>query len=1114
VTDRRWQTVLHHVGTLLDAETLDGELVRRFLTDRDEAAFAALVERHGAMVLAACRRALRDEHDAEDVCQATFLVLARSAGTVRQRSSLASWLHGVALRLARKLKRSDARRRARDARTPPPEPTEPDAEVSWREVQTVLDEELARLPEKFREPLLLCYLEGRSRDEVATRLGVPSTTLRGRLEQGRERLRAGLARRGVTLSAALVLPVLLETRARAALPPALAVTTTRMATAFAVGPPPPSASRATVLAQEGMKTVLVPKLVTGAAVVLALALFGVCAALATRPGAGGSSPPAQEEPKVAARTADDPLPPGAVARFGTTKLRTTATVLHVSPDGKTLRTSAGARTIGRWDPDTGQLLDEVHLNAPTGERCWFSPDGRLVAVPDPKGIGLYDSQTGERKRTIAVEDGSHMTLAAFSPDGRTLATAEYDRTGRVRIWPVADGRSTLLAELPSYVNGLTFSPDGSKLYAAVDNHSVRCWDVSTTKEVWKNAHWARYLAVSPDGKTLATDTYQDGPLRLWNAETGRAVALLDSGKRSWSHQVAFSPDGRVIAFGTNDSVQLWDTKTHKLLRQIKGAGPEFAFSPDSATLYTLGPLLERWDVRTGKALYPDVRAEGHVGPVTAVAFAPGGRSLATVGADGTLRVWDRETGAHKVLPDRTRATPPLAYTPDGQILVGGPASEVLGVVRSSRVLSLIEADTGQEVRQFVLPQQPEHATAIRSARVTADGRTLMALGTTQARVLSSTIIMEQSEPVRAWDVKTGKVLLEKTILCNPSGPAAFSPSGRIVIRPGYREMLDVWTGRRREFNPARASLPWGQTFSPDGRWVTTLEPGDETNWLSPKAILVHETSTGRQVSRLAGALATAPALEFSPDGRLIAAHGTETLSIWDVVTGRRLLTIPVRGRVPHWTGWKFGECLAFAPDGRTLATGHADGTVLVWDLAPAWKALSPPKGPVDAAACWKELLEPGAKVGWLAVERLASEPTAAVRLLRDHLRPVTVEAKWVAERVAELSSDEFKTREAAATELKRVVDVVEATLVDARRTAGSPETCRRLDEILATVRPAVVPPEVVRTLRAVAVLERIGSPDAREILKTLSGGASGAELTREAKSALERLDHRASVGGK
>lgn len=231
--------VLRYIRSLVAAgqtrELPDRELLERFVTRHDETAFAAIVERHGPLVLGICRRALQNEHYAEDACQATFLVLARKAGSIRKRQSLGCWLYGVAYRVARKLRADLKRRAARDVTLvdlPRPDTT---GEITWREGLAVLDEELTRLPMTYRSALVLCYLEGRTQDEAARELGCSLGALRGRLERARECLRTRLVRRGVGLSATLLGTALGSTQSSAAVPPTLAITTVRAAAAFARG---------------------------------------------------------------------------------------------------------------------------------------------------------------------------------------------------------------------------------------------------------------------------------------------------------------------------------------------------------------------------------------------------------------------------------------------------------------------------------------------------------------------------------------------------------------------------------------------------------------------------------------------------------------------------------------------------------------------------------------------------------------------------------------------------------------------------------------------------------------------------------------------------------------
>jgi RNA polymerase sigma factor (sigma-70 family) len=210
----------------------DEQLLHAFLTRRDDNAFAALMHRHGPMVLHVCSRVLGHEQDAEDAFQATFLVLAQNAVALRNKASLASWLHGIAYRTAMKAKQSAVRRRKYEGQTFSRSPADPADELSWREVRTLLDEEIDRLPEKYRSVFVLCCLEDRSRAEAGQRLGLKERTVLSRLAEARKRLAQRLARRGVELTAALAATTLAAASA-SALPPGLMATTIKAALATA-----------------------------------------------------------------------------------------------------------------------------------------------------------------------------------------------------------------------------------------------------------------------------------------------------------------------------------------------------------------------------------------------------------------------------------------------------------------------------------------------------------------------------------------------------------------------------------------------------------------------------------------------------------------------------------------------------------------------------------------------------------------------------------------------------------------------------------------------------------------------------------------------------------------
>src|SRR6516225_3455539 len=227
--DREIHAVVEFIhGLVADpdlASRTDNELLKRFLADRDENAFEALVRRHGPMVLALCRRILRDPQDAEDAFQATFLVFVRKSSSIAKPELLGNWLYGVASRTARTARAAAEKRRAKEAKAVPREQT---AEASpWQEFQPFLDYELSRLPAKYRVPVILCHLEEKSRQEAAQALGVPEGTLSSRLARARNLLARRLARRWPTLTGGALLAGLGPQATAAALPASLVQTTVK-----------------------------------------------------------------------------------------------------------------------------------------------------------------------------------------------------------------------------------------------------------------------------------------------------------------------------------------------------------------------------------------------------------------------------------------------------------------------------------------------------------------------------------------------------------------------------------------------------------------------------------------------------------------------------------------------------------------------------------------------------------------------------------------------------------------------------------------------------------------------------------------------------------------------
>jgi len=514
------------------------ELLARFAATQDADAFAGLVHQFGPLVLGTCRRVLGP--DADDAFQGVFFALARHAGRVRDSAALPAWLHRVSLRISHK---ALARRRVVvPLPDTPADSTDPFADVAWKDVRRVLDEELDRLPEKYRGAVILCWLDGATQDEAAKRLGVSLNTLKRRLDAGREILRGRLIRRGVTPVLAAV-AVLGPVDARATVPGALLDAACRMA----VGVRP----------AVGVGTV---KLLASVMVVAGVAI-GVAASGPPTAGVAVAPHPTVDSTAavVAPEPTDEPLPAGATTRFGSTKFRT--------PDFS----SASA----------------------------LSPDGTLLAV-DGNSIRVYEAANWKHVRTLPVDEGVlvHTHHLAFSPDGRFLAASN---TQFAHIWDVKSGK--LLQRFDGgeewrWNTFCAFTADGH--FALADKHRLYFYEPTTGREVRSVAVAGRVIAVSPDGSVFVRLADKDDPVKLvlGDAKTGKDVHRFEPLFR-WTkhnHGVAFSPDGKLLTLlpASGKELQLWDVAARKLVKS-------FALPDEGDTHGRAGPVAALPSMRAGAA---------------------------------------------------------------------------------------------------------------------------------------------------------------------------------------------------------------------------------------------------------------------------------------------------------------------------------------------------------------------------------------------------------------------------------------------------------------------------------------------------------------------------------
>ncbi len=1113
------------------AELSDAVLLQRYAHERDQGAFTALVSRHGALVLRVCRRILGDVHASEDAFQATFLILARKAHSLRQPEALPGWLHGVARRVALKARtrgvsRADCVSLADDLPDSHPDPL---TRLTARELLDILEEEVGRLPMAQRSALVLCCLEGHSREEAARILGCSAGSLKGHLQRGRQRLQDRMARRGIALSAALALVVSRSEAVSAFLQQ------NAVCAAFggATGSP-----MAAALAESVLKGTFAGKLagVTALVMTMTLAVSAVVWAYRTPVESSDKNLPASPNETLASKrekqedAQGDPLPTGAIARLGTLRFRHGGGIARIA----------------------------------------FTPDGKRLVTQGSDGVRVWDAATGEELRHLAPGMGSTWGHSDLSPDGKQVAVTGHVPAGPIELWDVESGKKVGSLGERFYLP-VRFSPDGKLLATSATLDEVDIWDLSTRKKLrsWK-AHplqvWT--IAFSADSRKLLTSG-TEGKARLWDVATGQQ--LQEFTPSGWQPNVigtppatVLSPDGKLVAMiEKNEAVKpadgpvqwearisLWDTVTGKRLRQLSCSTPEIAsgrrgqgytrpfgtlaFSADSTKLVTGGPddFLRVWDPTTGAELRRlrfepgwvsaltlsrdgksiaavglgggavcvvdmasgQIRATspGHRTGLQATALTPDGRTALTSGLENALLIWDVATGQPRRLQGHDSPVHSLHLNADGRTLYSG------GWDRTLRVWDLA---SGRQLRQLDidLPQ-----TGIGKVFVSSDDKNF--------------VLVDSNQTVRLLDAATGK---ERQHFRVPEWILwwALTPDARSLVGWfGDRKvrMWDVAAGTiRHEYSlppphvsdgpsplgPQSSPSLYKAALSPDGR---LLAVGSEENPVpSGKPnhfLMLMELATGREILRLDKVTSGPSSICFSPDGRMLAwgATGDAVVHLAEVATGRE------RRRLDGHRG--FVSSLAFSANGERLISGSMDTTALVWDLRgrPEPKALSA----AELETLWADLGSDDAVRAYRAIRILATAPGGSVPFLRKHLRPVPpVDENRLKRLIADLDNDDFALRRKAAEELTKFDDQPLAFYHKALACKPSLETRRRLEELLEKAAPAwwALSGERLRSLRAIETLELAGTKEAREGLAMLAAGAEGARLTEQAKAALKRL---------
>jgi WD40 repeat protein len=763
----------------------------------------------------------------------------------------------------------------------------------------------------------------------------------------------------------------------------------------------------------------------------------------------------------------DPLPDGATARFGTVRFRESFAVYSIaySPDGKTIAAGGSGRSLGLWDAETGQEIRRFAGMSDVNSVA-FSPDGRFVAGAGWPDARVWEVATGKQAFAIRGHTASPRAIV-YSPDGKLIITGSHDRT--IRIWDAGTGQE--IAKIEGHtesVLGLAFAPDGQTFASASGDLTARIWSVATRAEVRRIGPFAdpaESVAFSRDGKTLVT-TCQNSPCKAWDVETGKELFQLGDGKKEHTRFAGFSPDGRLLASTHADqTLRLSDPATGKEVRRWHAGSVRtsaVSFAPDGKTVATSGIwdcAIRRWDVATGKE-YPV--GDGHTGVVRVVAFTPEGATVVSVADDHRLIYWDAATG---------RPREGFAGPPNGGLFrtaLSADSKRLAAVTWADKVAHLYDADGGKEIRSF---------------EGEADTTTLIAMSPDGAKVATAA----KDGTVRVLGASDGKEL--NRLKHDAVAPEAFgfSPDGkRLAVASGRSVVLwDLASGKelhRMKGNNGLAAL----AFTPDGRTVIGASAfGTESS------VVAWSVETGERLRQYeASGRNGGYGLAVSRDGRLLALGGAErdsVVQVWELATGQEAF----RYRGHH----SAATAVAFSPDYRTLASGSGDTTVLLWDVT-GGKA-----GPFDAERAWADLSE-GADKALPAVWALASNPGAAVPMLRERVRPAAApDAATMKQLLADLGGKDFRTRGQGEAALKKLGPGGEVALRQALQGDISLDVSRRLERRLAELES---PGGRARPMRAVQALEYANTDAARKALAELAAGEADAWLTREAKAALGR----------
>jgi WD40 repeat protein len=836
----------------------------------------------------------------------------------------------------------------------------------------------------------------------------------------------------------------------------------------------------------------------GVLLVLVILFGGIAAASSTetQQNAGNGSGKISAGPSVPGpgEGLDEQLLAGAVRRFGTLRFRVggMGSYLAWSPDGKRVATP-GNEVIWIWDAASGAVVEKIPSQLIVGKihhhvsQIGFSPDGaRLATSHYGHGIQIWDLATGKKLcqcRGLAF---------VFSKDGRSLYTGgrmtDSGNTGFCHILhqePIRRWDTTTGKEFAPLGRGVPFaaSRDG-KLLAAITgeldqerkvqsikfgNQVISLWDTANGQEVrrlplegagFENGAFTStglcYHLSAPAGK-------QTDGVWLWpDKQLPRRLALNSKSL----YGLVFSPDGSKLAWHENQFTHIWDMTSGKEIHRIKmlpgGFWSSLAFSPDSQRLAVgCEGAFTVWDLTTGQEVAPD---EGHKGSIWSGALSRDGRLVCTAGRDGVIHLWDRQTGKilRTLTHPRNRSFSGVVFSPNDRFIAA-----------VGDELFVWEASTGKLVREISLASND----CLACPTFSPDGKFLAAIGWNRGELV-------------LWEMATGKKVWQVEDL-GFSTSLAFSPDGKLLAVTSRGKTIRL---RRVATGDLAAELPppteqcgnhQGLAYSSDGRVLVLSQL---------KTVRLWETATNSPRLDINCPIRYVETVAISPDGRLLAT-GDDCIRLWDVVTGKEVHCFSGhRGTVSK---------VVFSADGKYLLSCGSDTTAILWKVPQLPRRKEGAAAPKQLLQWWQALGKRETALAYQAQGQLAAAANG-IAFLKDQLRPAKApDPQQVAGWIRELNDDRFKIRKKAQDALEDLDDLAAPALEKALKNPPSLEANRRIRQLLD--RLETLTPQQLQVLRAIEVLEWIGTPEERAVLGRLAQGAPSARITVEAQAALRRM---------